>query len=73
MGFKLHYNYIIETHTIPSTTDTMVAISPGIINEWFSRYLPIRVVPVVSKFMAAITVSDSWAGKNNRSQLGKAR
>ena len=20
MGFKLHYNYIIETHTIPSTT-----------------------------------------------------
>ena len=68
MGFKLHYNYIIETHTIPSTTDTMVAISPGIINEWFSRYLPIRVVPVVSKFMA-----DSWAGKNNRSQLGKAR
>jgi hypothetical protein len=33
MGFKLHYNYIIETHTIPSTTDTMVAISPGIINE----------------------------------------
>ncbi len=56
MGFKLPYNYIIETHTIPSTTDTMVAISPGIINEWFSRYLPIRVVPVVSKFMAAITV-----------------
>lgn len=29
MGFKLPYNYIIETHTIPSTTDTMVAISPA--------------------------------------------
>lgn len=54
--FKWFNYYIIETHTIPSTTDTMVAISPGIINEWFSRYLPIRVVPVVSKFMAAITV-----------------
>lgn len=35
---------------------TTVATMPGIIKEWFSTYLPIRVVPVRSKLMAATTV-----------------
>ena len=35
---------------------TPVETSPGSMNEWFSTYLPIRVVPVRSKLMAATTV-----------------
>ena len=30
-------------------------MSPGIMNEWFSRYLPITVVPDLSKFTVAIS------------------
>ena len=44
------------TKISPVTTEVMVAISPGIIKEWLSIYLPIRVVPVRSKLMAATTV-----------------
>lgn len=44
------------TSKIPAATATMVATSPGIINEWFSTYFPIRVVPVRSKLIAATTV-----------------
>ena len=40
----------------PSRMDTLVAINPGIMNEWFRMYLPIRVVPVRSKLIAATTV-----------------
>ena len=46
----------IETISTPSATETTVAISPGTMNEWLRRYFPILVVPVVSKFIAAITV-----------------
>lgn len=35
--------------------DTITDISPGIINEWFKRYLPITVVPERSKFTVAIS------------------
>lgn len=45
-----------STARIPSPTATMVEISPGIMKEWFSTYFPMRVVPVVSKLMAATTV-----------------
>ena len=31
----------------PKATDTPVAIKPGSMNEWFNRYLPMRVVPVL--------------------------
>ncbi len=30
-------------------------IRPGIMNEWFSRYLPMTVVPERSKFTVAIS------------------
>ena len=33
------------------TTATDVATTPGIMNEWLSTYLPIRVVPDRSKLM----------------------
>ena len=35
---------------------TKVVIKPESWNEWLSTYLPIRVVPVVSKLMAATSV-----------------
>ena len=35
---------------------TKVVINPDSWNEWFSTYLPMRVVPVVSKLMAATSV-----------------
>ncbi len=38
-----------------TSVDTMVHTSPGIINEWFSRYLPITVVPERSKFTVAMS------------------
>ena len=44
------------TKISPVTTEVMVAISPGIIKEWFRTYFQIRVVPVRSKLMAATTV-----------------
>ena len=47
---------MICTKFCPVTTVVMVAISPGIIKEWFRTYFPIRVVPVRSKLMAATTV-----------------
>ena len=37
----------------PNPTETPVAINPGIMKEWFKMYLPMRVVPVRSKLMAA--------------------
>lgn len=33
--------------------ETLTPIRPGIMKLWLSRYLPMRVVPVRSKFMAA--------------------
>ena len=33
--------------------DVVTQISPGIMNEWFSRYLPITVLPERSKFTVA--------------------
>jgi hypothetical protein len=39
----------------PVTTATPVATRPGIMNEWFNTYLPMRVVPDKSKLMAAIS------------------
>ena len=36
-------------------TVTAVATTPGIMNEWFSTYLPMRVVPDRSKLIAAIS------------------
>ena len=41
---------------IPVPTATTVATIPGIMNEWFSTYFPIFVVPLRSKFTAAISV-----------------
>ena len=35
--------------------DVVTQISPGIINEWFSRYLPMTVVPERSKLTVAIS------------------
>ena len=40
----------------PKAMATAVETIPGIIKEWLSIYLPIRVVPVRSKLMAATTV-----------------
>lgn len=37
------------------TVDTMTLIRPGIMKLWFSRYLPIFVVPLRSKFTVAIS------------------
>ena len=39
----------------PTMVLTMTLTSPGIINEWLSRYLPITVVPERSKFTVAIS------------------
>jgi hypothetical protein len=41
-----------------SPTQMAVAVEtrPGSMNEWFNTNLPMRVVPVRSKFMAAIRV-----------------
>ena len=46
---------IILASTSPTSTATAVATSPGIMNEWFSTYLPILVVPDRSKLIAAIS------------------
>jgi hypothetical protein len=40
----------------PTAMATTVATIPGNINEWLSTHLPIRVVPVLSKFIAATSV-----------------
>ena len=40
----------------PVLTATIVDTSPGIMNEWLRMYLPIFVVPLRSKFTAAISV-----------------
>ena len=50
------FAYRKETINKPSATATIVATKPGIMNEWFRMYLPMRVVPVRSKLMAATTV-----------------
>ena len=39
----------------PTIVDTPTLIRPGIMNEWFSRYLPIFVVPERSKLTVAIS------------------
>jgi hypothetical protein len=39
------------------TTDDTVATIPGIMKLWFRMYLPIRVVPVWSKEIAASKVA----------------
>jgi hypothetical protein len=36
--------------------DVKTLMRPGIMNEWFSRYLPIIVVPERSKFTVAISL-----------------
>ena len=54
LSFIMNYKNWINRK--PSITETPVAIIPGIINEWFSMYLPILVVPVLSKLIAATTV-----------------
>ena len=47
----------IESGTTATVdTATMVATMPGSMNEWFNTYLPMRVVPLRSKFTAAISV-----------------
>ena len=53
--FLLSY-YMNLMNSIPNPTETPVAINPGIMKEWFKMYLPMRVVPVRSKLMAATTV-----------------
>ena len=35
--------------------DMDIHTRPGIMNEWFSRYLPITVVPERSKFTVAMS------------------
>ena len=37
----------------PTSTETTAVINSGIINEWFNTKRPTRVVPVLSKAMAA--------------------
>jgi hypothetical protein len=46
---------MIRARNSPVITATAVATIPGIINEWFSTYLPIFVVPERSKLIAAIS------------------
>lgn len=41
----------------PMTTEDAVATIPGSIKLWFKTYLPMRVVPVWSKEMAASNVA----------------
>jgi hypothetical protein len=36
---------MIRARKSPVTTAVAVAMIPGIMNEWLSTYLPIRVVP----------------------------
>lgn len=55
-GRFANFYHTKSTARMPSPTATMVEINPGIMKEWFSTYFPIRVVPVVSKLMAATTV-----------------
>ena len=40
----------------PTLSDTAVVMSPGIIKEWLSTHLPMRVDPVRSKLIAAMMV-----------------
>jgi hypothetical protein len=46
---------MIEERAYATMVDTMTQMSPGIMNEWFNRYLPITVVPERSKFTVAIS------------------
>ena len=48
---------IIPAMTKPTVTLVTQAISPGIMKLWFRTYFPIRVVPVMSKAIPAITVA----------------
>ena len=43
-------------NTNPRITVTTVVVSPGSMKLWLSRYLPTRVLPVLSKLMAAMAV-----------------
>lgn len=40
----------------PTAMEVTVVMSPGSMNEWFSIHLPILVVPVLSKLIAATMV-----------------
>jgi hypothetical protein len=40
----------------PMPTPPIVVIKPGNMNEWLSKYLPIRVVPLRSNCIAAMSV-----------------
>ena len=35
--------------------ETITLMRPGIMNEWFNKYLPMTVVPERSKFTVAIS------------------
>ena len=41
--------------TYATNVEVMTQTSPGIINEWFSRYFPMTVVPERSKFTVAMS------------------
>ena len=45
-----------RTSRKPTATAPAVETSPGSMKLWFSTYLPMRVVPVRSKLMAATMV-----------------
>ena len=38
-----------------TSVEVMTQMSPGIMNEWFSKYLPMTVVPERSKLTVAIS------------------
>jgi hypothetical protein len=42
-------------HRYATMVEVNTQIRPGIIKEWFSRYLPMTVVPERSKFTVAIS------------------
>ena len=39
----------------PAMVAIITCIIPGTINEWFSKYLPMTVVPDLSKFTVAMS------------------
>lgn len=46
---------MIEERIYATIVDVLTQMSPGIMNEWLSRYLPITVVPERSKFTVAMS------------------
>ena len=47
---------LVENAIDAGASAVTVEIKPGIMNEWFKIHLPIPVVPVRSKLIAATTV-----------------